>query len=238
MAIYYVGLRESDISNINTFAGSVTYFGSNKNDNHSLNGTFKKAINHNKPEYDHIFNEFAKDWVTKISKKDTEARFMYYNLNYLHIHKSLFSFADICSNEKQVVANLNDKFYTRKLLKGIANLLVYKTLLGKDVCLSKLKKLFGGEEEFVVQQCSGAGGEGTYIFNAENEQQILTKLKSDREYQVSKYVANNSINIHLLITKDKIVLFPCSVQIIKNVTILWHIVAEIILHIMIIFPKT
>ena len=45
---------------------------------------------------------------------------------------------------------------------------------------------------------------------------VLSKIEKDNIYSLTPYIKNNiSVNIHLIIYKDKILLFPASIQLIK-----------------------
>lgn len=214
--IYYIGIRESDIRDTEIFdGGSITYFGSNKNGNHSLNGTLKKSINHNDIRTDNLFNDFAKKCVENILKKDKEAKFYYYNQHFIYLQKEFFDCNFICGNDKQIIDKLNNKFFVREYLKSCAKILKYKLIQGKDISLEKVKRELGGDN-FVAQQCIGNGGEGTFIFNSKTEKNILSQISLDSKYHVSNYLVGNSVSTHIIIGRDKILYFPFSLQIIKS----------------------
>lgn len=213
--IYYIGIRESDIIDCEIFdGGSITYFGSNKNGNFSLNVNLKYSLNHNDIKNDDSFNEFVKNTVNEILKKDKEAKFYYYNQHFVYLQKELLNCDVVCANEKDLIDKLNNKFFVREYFKSCVKLLNYKLIQGKDISYENVRKKLGGSN-FVIQKCIGNGGEGTFLFNLNTEKSVLNQISLEASYHVSNYIVGNSVNTHVVIGKDKILYFPFSLQIIK-----------------------
>lgn len=218
MGLYYVGLKESDIVGVDIFDGYITYFGSGKNKNMSLNSHMRQSINHNDETFDDYFNYYTRDCVKEIYKKDKEAKFVYYNQSYFYKHKDLFDFDGICANKRELIDNLNNKFYAKDLLKSCVPVLEHTYMNGKDINLKNLNKLYDGEcEKWVIQASSGAGGSGTYVIDKGSIKEVIKSINKDASYQVTKYLDNLSINTHIVIGENDIIVFPFSIQLIKNI---------------------
>lgn len=76
--------------------------------------------------------------------------------------------------------------------------------------------MFIGYDTFVIQAAKASGGEGTFILNSQNFLTVTAKLSQREKYMVSGYEKSNiPLNIHAIIYKDDILIFPISIQIMR-----------------------
>lgn len=210
--IYWIGPRQSDIENIeDLFKGSVTIYGNNHNGNIAYCGQ-NNRINHN------IYNEFCEVFfqtqLTGIINQNPDAKFLFYNQEYAYQYGQEILAHSIGINDKLLLESLSDKAQCRYLLSNIVEIIPYITLKGKDCSYNSLKQYFP-HDSFVLQKVKSSGGDGTYHITSDST--IIEKISFDSngEYILSPYLRDSiSLNIHLIISEKKIILFPASIQII------------------------
>jgi len=214
--LYWVGVRESEILGCeNLYKGSITIFGSNKKGNIAYKA--EARINHNDEKHDlPVVNYFTKK-IRDILKYDKDAKFVHYNQEKAHLYPEDLKEHFININSKNTIDLLNNKFYTKLWLEDIVPTVKNKFFSGAECEYENLKQNFMDENEFVIQSESGAGGFSTFIINEKNDMEVKTRVHKDSMYMVSKYYRNNiPVNIHCVISKDKILLLPASIQVINN----------------------
>ena len=203
MNLYWVGMRESEIINTkNLFEGTICVY--------RKDGLIKSLrINHNEDKNWEMIDNYFYTTKQKILKQNPNAKFMHYD--YVGMNQKDLTNC-ICYNDLELLEKLNNKFFTKRFFKNIVPVLDFEIIKGKNINIYKIKKKYGNC--IVLQEKEGSGGENTKIVNLENND----KFDLNKEYILSSYCKKNmSINIHLLIGKEKVTLFPPSVQIIKNI---------------------
>lgn len=213
--IIAVGPREQDFAYTgNFFSGSVTLYGSGSGDNSSYCSNRKKRINHN------VFNEdqvkFIDDELMNKVRKYPDVKFMSYDPNQAFSCTKEIVDRTICLNEKSIMDKMNDKITFRNWAQAMCNVQISQLLFGNQCNYDDLCNLFVGYDTFVIQAGHASGGEGTFILNSNNRDIIVSKLDLNEKYMVSGYEKNNiPLNIHAIIYKDDILIFPISIQIMR-----------------------
>ena len=210
----WVGKRESDILTYHYFDISITFWGSNTNNNHSF-----CTQNRIKSNYGRDFTEFVigllKEFIS--SNKDIE----------IHFYNNVFAYK-LMSLEpilKNYIVNINSKRIldiTRH--KTLSRVWLQNTIdVPKFACLSKseceyknLTRMYPFYDKFIIQKNISGGGDGTYLINDQNCKQIISNLGADDVYLVSPYYEDNiSLSCHLLIDHKSITVFPISRQLLR-----------------------
>lgn len=213
-SLYWIGVRESEISCTNgIFAGSITAYGSNMNNNYSFDKTFKYRFDCNK-EYNEWI-EFVNDSAERIISKDPNCKFvLYYPADYPYYSNAIKNRV-VYINDAAITDFLENKILSKLWLSKDISLLPFTVLYGSQINLSVLNSFFNEAESFVVQGQSSCGGSGTWLLSNNSLNKINQKIKKDAVYMVTPYKQNAlSVNIHLIIYKDNLCLLPASVQII------------------------
>lgn len=208
-SLYWIGIRESEILHTNNFfKGSITIFGSNSNSNYAFDSTTSWRFDYNLDNEKLIV--FVNKVATNILKNDSTAKFMFYLPEEMYEYNYEVQKNTICQNECELLNLLGNKIYCKLWLNNSINELPYITMTGKELLNSNLQKYFKGYDEFVVQSAYSCGGFGTKLFN-KNDQ----TLNDNTLYMVTPYLKKNiSLNAHVVIYNDDIIILPPSVQII------------------------
>lgn len=211
----WVGHREGEIFKTNNFfERSITSWGSGKNDNISYSAVYGTRNIDNK-----LRNEFiAAKLKELLLDKDYKVMFYASTLAYSLLKKyPEFKELFVCLNSKNVLELLNNKITTRLWMSNHLPVLKFILCSGADCQFKKLKSFFPGHTSFVIQEANSSGGLGTFLVTYENHEDVLQKLNKDVFYLISYFAAPSfSINDHILITGNNIVIFPPSLQIIEN----------------------
>ena len=209
-SIYWVGKYESD-AEIDFFCGSLTYYGTNKNNNRSF-CPLKRRISSSQTNE---FLEFLMDNIKRIIVQNPNSLFMFYNPKWAYeLIAEDPSLKDkiISLNDISVFSFLNNKSQTRLWLSRICETPPF-ALAGKDECtFEDLQFIFPGIQEFIVQENVSSGGKGTYIVNAENEGEIKTYLNNSIFLISPRIKKAYPVNIHVCIFEKEILMFPVSLQ--------------------------
>ena len=215
-SIYWIGPRESDISFTNNiFNGSITIYGSNKENNFSYCNNDVVRINHNSVNKEVTKYILAKE--LELLKKDDSCRFMFYNPNIINDLPEIIKDRSVYINDFKLMDELNRKDKFQDKFGSVVPVIERKYFKGKDC---KWEALTGEEgfinaERIIVQEIISSGGEGTFLVDKNNNETVLSNLNHDTFYIVSKYINNNiPINIHCIISNDNVLLLPGSVQIV------------------------
>lgn len=229
--VYWMGPRESDIAAVkDLFAGSFTIFGSNRDGNVS----FCNALE-NQGRVDHNQGSEADLYILhraiELYRQDPTAKFMLYNGNVFNAYAEFLEIKDaiLCRNESDVMKNMNDKNYFHELLgeSKEEDLSILKIIprnianCNYDSISEKLKdqeSWFSGCR-YIVQAPVASGGNGTFILDSENGDEIRRAAGPDptKSYLVSVFQENNvSVNVHAIIYANEVLILPGSIQIMKE----------------------
>jgi len=234
--IYWVGPRHSDICfTEDTFYGSITIFGDGesfgpgKDKNYSYCKKASLRRNHN--VNDEAENDFFFHTIEGIINVDPKARFLFYNPNAVY-----YTFSKegvrldalntngqfLCLNGEEMLKNTNNKRFFLKVLEdnNIPHLF-HKNVNAEDGDYNSLLRRFGRDRSenlrFIFQAPVSSGGEGTFIVSESSNEKVIRELEKDETFFVSVYEAKNvPLNIHAIVFRDKIVLTPGSIQIIRE----------------------
>lgn len=213
--IIAVGPREQDFTYTGDFfSGSITLYGNGNGSNSSYCSSRHKRINHN--VYNDDQTNFINNELMNKIQEDNNVRFMSYDPNQAFNCCQEIIDHTVCLNEKVLMDKLNDKITFRAWAKTLCEIQVSKVILGNQCTYENLRDMFYDYDSFVIQSEHGSGGEGTFILNSANQKTIAPKINSNDKYLVSGYEKNNiPINIHAIIYKNDILIFPISVQIMQ-----------------------
>lgn len=213
--LYWVGIKESEIrSCINIFTGSVTYSGSGKNGNISYSSYFGEILNYN-TDSDKL-DSFIKKTLLQLISENHNIKFMFYNPYYAFFLGGEILKHTISTNQIYSYNFLRDKMKTRLWLSNTIPVLKSTSLSVSQCSIESFKKFFPGCGSFVLQGCTGAGGNDTYIVNDESWDRIKEYLNSNEIFLLSPYITPSfSVNVHIIIGYN-IRIAPASIQIVEK----------------------
>lgn len=212
--VFWIGCRETEIADCNHFfVGSITIFGSNKNNNHSFDRTTMSR-------YD--YNQDNSQWNIFVEKQIEEICLSYHNAQFmLYSPEEVFSYGEelpkrvICQNDQMLLELLADKHRTRNWLSDCVPILPYLTRIGSSIRYDQVCKAFPGYDEFVAQEVYSCGGSGTYLLSSPGDFQYF--IEADNTYSISPYIKNSvSPNIHMIIYENEVLILPPSVQLFSS----------------------
>lgn len=213
--IIAIGPREQDFAYTRDFfSGSITLYGSGKGNNMSYCASRHKRINHNVHNDDQ--SNFINDEMLKLIYKVPDIKFMSYDPNQVYSCCKKIIDRTVCLNSKSIMDKMNDKISFREWAAPLCEVQISQVLFGNQCAYSDLCYTFPGYDSFVIQAEHGSGGEGTFLLNSENKEIVASQLSADERYLVSGYEKYNiPLNIHAIIYKDEILIFPPSIQIMR-----------------------
>lgn len=213
--LYWVGIKESEIRSCkNLFKGSVTYTGSGKNGNISYSACSGKIMNYNKDSNE--LETFIKKTLLMLISKNNNVKFMFYNPYFAFYLGGKILKHTIAINKIYSYNLLRDKMKTRLWLSNTIPVLESTALSSSQCSLEYFKKFFHGCESFILQGCTGAGGNDTYVVNDESWNRIKKCLSTSEIFLLSPYIKSSfSVNVHVIIGNN-IIITPASVQIIEK----------------------
>lgn len=214
--IYWLGIRKSDLLSLGSlYNGSITLFGDGENGNIAL---FKTGISRQNHNIDlPIFAEFNKMAMLQIINQDSEAKFMFYNPILAYSLEENLRKRVICLNSLDILKIIDDKMLCKLWLKNDVQLLENVQMFGSEINMKRLNNMLGDKKEYILQLPISSGGTGTYIFNKQNCEKVMSKLNLTKLYTVSPYYKKAiPLNIHCVICENTFQLYPISVQIIRE----------------------
>lgn len=211
--IYWVGIRQSDIDDINfKFAGSITIYGDNTAGNIAYCQTTSRRINHNIANSS--CNKFFQNNLEEICHTVPDVLFLFYNFHYAYQFNNEIQKRTIGLNSFELLDMLSDKIRCRMVLNKFIDSIPFITLKGTECSFETIHDFFSNTDEYVIQKKYSSGGEGTYIIRESSD---FTNFNKEDEYMVSPYFKNAiSINIHIATINCEVVLFPPSIQIVTG----------------------
>jgi len=220
--LYWVGPRLSDIDGIKAlFNGAIVIFGTESASElfycKPLYSTIFHRINHNDNRYESLLNDYHKNEFEKILNDDSEAHFLWYNGIPPPHCDTIIKNKSICTNSTLIINQFSDKLKSRLLLSEYVPVLQSKFMLGIDCSYDNMKSLFPTYCEFILQiPVNSYGGFATHIMTSENKAKVYERIKYN-DLLVSPYHSKNvSVNQHIVIYPNEIVIFPFSCQIIQK----------------------
>lgn len=202
MKTFLVSTYEENIVNC-TFDGCILKYGEEQEKNYIFN-------KYNNLSYD----EFVKNSICYLNNKhNNEVQFLFIDQCFAYELKKTVDFKLICSNTENMIDWLNNKTIMRTWASAFAQVPPSVVLSKDEITLELLKQTFPGYNSFVAQKMKSDGGHGTYlIYNMKDIELFDTDI-----YLISPNFENsNSINVSGLIWDNDYILFPPSVQFIKN----------------------
>jgi len=209
--LYWFGMRESEVESCrNIFQKTITIFGNGEDNNICFREEFQKNINHNSLENIAVIDDFFEEHTKKILEVDPKAQFCSYNQSTVYHKSKDFKQHSIYVNEQQLLKFLNNKFTCKEYFKKIVPILKHEYFKKEEIQNLDLEK------SYVLQNQTGCGGEGTFLYNQSNQNEVLKCLQSESTYLVTEYAENNiPINVHLLISQSQVIVLPASIQVIE-----------------------
>ena len=211
--IIAIGPREQDFEFTNDlFDGSITLYGSGKDKNHSFCVSNNVRINHN------ITTDVQTDFIIKEAEKlieeDPEIRFMSYDPNATFDCGPEITRHTLCLNPQKLMNKLKSKITFKEWASDTVEILPYAALYGVEFDLKTIEGLVGVAEKYVVQKSISSGGEETIVVENSRVNSIAQLLNGEEQYLVSPYFERGiSVNIHVILYDEEVVLTPASVQI-------------------------
>ena len=211
--LYWIGARESDIADTGDFfEGSITLYGNNNNSNISYCGQQKKRINHN------VFSQGQDDFIKtnqlQLLVQRNDICFMSYDPNQVFSYGPEIKSHTVCLNNEQLMLFLNSKINFRKWAQQYVPTFYFDLLIGSQCRYEFLQKRYNDFGSYIIQSNFSLGGHGTVIMDKNNYEPLHKEFIESETYLVSKYIENAlSINLHVIIYEDDILVSPGSIQI-------------------------
>lgn len=196
------------------FDVSITFWGSNTGNNHSF-----CTIERVKDNYGIEFSNFVIKILEEYIDKNDDVKIHFYNNSFAYKLTSLYP--TLCNyivhiNSKRAFDILRHKTLSRVWLQNCVEVPQFAYLSKNEISYDRLVHKFGGHKRFVIQKSISGGGNGTYLVNNNNCSNVLCSLDSDEVYLTSPYYENNiSLSCHLIISQNRVAIFPVSEQILK-----------------------
>lgn len=213
--IIWIGIQESEIAQTATlFSGSITIFGTNKNGNYAFDKEYNLRYNYN------IDNDLWIDFVNQSARKIIQHYpnclfILYYPMDVTY-YDHIVTERIICSNDIHELDLWDNKFRCRDWIGNDIPTIKNKVCYAEKIKENIPDKLLDGQK-FVVQGEYSCGGSETWLLTKDNLYDVFAKLESKKKYSISPYIKNNiSVNIHLIIYQNEVLLFPPSIQLISN----------------------
>lgn len=211
----WIGHREAELFKTNDFfSNSITTWGSNTNGNISYCQEYKTRNFDNE-----LRNEFIANKLKGLLK-DSKNKVMFYSSTLAYsLMKEHPEFEEnfICLNSKTLLNLLNDKINTKLWISNHLPVLEFVLLSGHDCQFEQFKNFFPNHECFIIQEAKSSGGLGTFFVDAQNCSYVISQLKKDTLYLLSYFAYPSfSLNSHILITDNDVIVLPPSIQIIEK----------------------
>lgn len=212
----WVGKRESDILTYKFFDISITFWGSNTNNNHSFCTTERIKDN-----YGNRFTQYVlKLLLLYIShNKNLDIEIHFYNNSFayklINLEASLRDYI-VNINPQRIFDIVRHKTLSRVWLQNTIDV-PQSAYLSKDECqYNKLLNKFPRHKKFIIQKSISGGGDGTYLMHKNNWEDVIDKLDKDDIFLVSSYYEDNiSLSCHLIIDNKRVTVFPVSEQLLR-----------------------
>lgn len=214
--LYWIGIRESELEDTDSlYEGSITIFGSGKNQNYAFDKEYQFRYDYNQ-DID-LLNIFINQKAEMLLKQNPDIRFMLYYPIDITILSPEVSAKTLYVNDLEIIEFLDDKIRTKLWLNEMVPLPPFTIMEGKDIDYENLKTIFPGYHKFVIQADYSCGGTGTWLLTSNNKSDILKRISDHEQYTLLPYLEHSiSVNMHLVIYEQEVLLMPASVQIITH----------------------
>ncbi len=193
------------------FDGSVTIYGDNSNGNYSCCHGIGRRVNHN--IYDSEQDSFMLSVEGKLIQ-DESIRFMCYSNEVTNTFPESVLSRVLCRNDCNMISWISNKIEFRKWASDIVtvppSLHIENEPMDFGIMSERLQS-----STLVIQSDRAWGGLFTYVLTEKEFEAKRNCFPQNSSYLVSKYIDSGvSVNMHAVIGKHSIALFPGSVQII------------------------
>lgn len=209
--VYYVGFNANNaICNENFIDGAITLNPNKEKGN--IFYTRKYIKDKSSQQFLNEYKNYIINTMGNITKEHKNTLFLAFNKKIKDLLKDEERFNILGEKDYSLIDRLNDKKYTRDLLKGKVPIIDMKWI-NKQIEFNDAKKIFNSKK-MVIQGKVGAGGNNTFYIDSE-EKFLKYSSMCNNEYYLSKYIEHLPINITIIIGKNNDVILPSSVQLIK-----------------------
>lgn len=212
MVKIWIGKRESDILISSYFDQSITFWGSNTGTNHAFCRGHRTSSNYTTEFTDYVIEEikliqaeyldeiqmffYNNSFAYKVIDRDNSLQKYIKNINSLYIHNLL-----------------KHKTLSRVWLSNTVSVPAFASLSKVECSIDHLKSIFPEFNRFIIQENNSGGGDGTYILDYDDENQVLSTLSSGKLYLVSPYYENNiPLSCAILIDQNGCMALPVAKQ--------------------------
>lgn len=212
--IFWIGIQESEIFHTDKlFYGSITMFGSGVNRNFAFDKSYNFRFNYNLDN--DMWINFINKTAEKLIEKYPNCRFLlYYPMDAVCYNSSILS-RIIGINDLNALDVWDNKFKCREWLENNVPILKNEVCFGESVLHKHIPKIHQGQK-LVVQGAYSCGGSETWLVTKDNYRAIASKIDLQKTYTISPYIENNiSVNVHLVVYSDEVLILPASVQLIS-----------------------
>lgn len=212
--LFWIGIQETEISDVkDLFRGSITIFGSGKNRNYAFDKKTKLRFNYNLDNM--AWTEFINESAKNIIAEFPDCKFLLYYPMDAKDYSYELKRRIIALNEFHSLDILDNKFKCKEWLCNDVPTLPQQFVCGKKL-IELGEQLFKDGQEYVVQCEYSCGGSGTWFYTQGNCKRILKYIDKDKKYSFATYIKNNiPVNIHIVVYKNDVLIFPGSVQLIS-----------------------
>lgn len=211
----WIGHKESELYKVeNIFDYSITSWGSGKEKNISYSNLYSSREIDNNRKKEFICNTLK----NLLTKEKYHVMFYSSTLAYSLLKTNPeFESNFICLNDKILLNLLNNKINTRLWFSNYMPIINFTLFSGEDCDYQKLCNNFPDYKSFIIQEASSSGGLGTYILEQRNYVELKKQFRKNNLYLASIYaVPSFSLNVHILVTKEKTIVFPASIQLVQE----------------------
>lgn len=213
--LYWVGIKESEIRSCGgLFEGSITFNGTGESGNISYSKQRGEILNYNQDS--NQLDSFIRNTLLSLISKNPKIKFMFYSPSYAYYMGNEIVKHTICLNDSYLLNLLRDKMKVRLWFSNDIPVLKTVPLSGAEFTLSYCQQFFPGYTSFILQGCTGSGGNDTFVITEHSYKEVSQQINKQELYLLSPYLKQSySINIHVIIA-DTLFLTPASIQIVEK----------------------
>ena len=209
--MYYVGFNANNaICNECFLDGAITLNPNREKGN--IYYTKNRVIDKTSEEFLLDYKKYLVNTMEEITLKYKNTTFLAFNKKIKELLNDENKFNILGEKDYSSIDKLNDKKYTRELLKDKVPI-IEMNWIDKKINFDTAKSITNSEK-VVIQGKVGAGGNNTYFIDTEEKFNKYISMCND-EYYLSKYIEHLPINVTIIIGKNNDVILPTSIQLIK-----------------------